>query len=329
MKSYLFTGEESYLLHKEVLKRQENFEKKYGPDTVVRLSLPENDIRQIIQTLCSSGLFSENKLIILSGLPWETTSPKGTTELEEEVIKQRTNLNPDYFVIFISPKPDKRKKAFKFFSEHCEVKTFSPMDGRSAPKFVQEQFQIGLQEDKKNTTLSKDNIDLIVELVGTDGWRLSSECQKLSTYVNLWNTIDKSSLLSLIAPSQESTAFELSDAIIERNSNKILSSIDVLSNSGESRQGIQWWLLWWLKQMIAYGLICQQGWDPKSLWLAPFVAGKYNKYKDNLITYLDSYRLLYQSLLNFDYQVKSGELSDEGYWLTMKEKLFEGGFLKQ
>jgi hypothetical protein len=38
-KTYLFTGEESYLLHKELTKRQEGFEKKNGPDTVVRLSL--------------------------------------------------------------------------------------------------------------------------------------------------------------------------------------------------------------------------------------------------------------------------------------------------
>ena len=326
-KTYLFTGEESYLLHKELTKRQEGFEKKNGPDTVVRLSLWENDMREIIQTLCGSGLFSDTKLIIISGIPWETTSPKWTTELEEEIIKQRNNINPDYFIIFVSAKPDKRKKAFKFFSEHCEVKIFSPMDMRSLPKFIQEIFQSWLDEDKKHVTLDKEQIELIVELVGTDGRRLFNECSKLSIYINNGWVIDKDTLYLLISPSQESTAFELSDAIIEKNKSKIVESIQILSNNGEARQGIQWWLLWWLKQMIAYGMLCKQWKDPKSLWLAPFVAGKYNKYKDNLSNNIDSYKNLYTSLIQFDYQVKSWELSDEGYWLMIKEKLFENGFI--
>lgn len=328
MKTYLFTGEESYLLHQELKKWQEWFEKKNWPDTVVRLSLPENSISEIIQTLCSSGLFSDSKLIIISGIPWETTWPKGTTELEEEIVKQRANFNNDYFVIFASAKPDKRKKAFKFLSEHCETKVFWSMESRTASKFIQEQFQQWLDEDKKQKELSHEERELIMELVGHDGWRLSNECQKLSIYVNIWNKINKESIINLVTPSQESTAFELSDAIIERNKEKILNSINILSESGESRQWIQWWLLWWLKQMIAYWTICQQWGDPKSLWLAPFVAGKYNKYKENLSQYLDSYKLLYQALIDFDYKVKSGELREDGYRISMKEKLFEGGFFK-
>lgn len=326
-KTYLFTWEESYLLHKELTKRQEGFEKKNGPDTVVRMSLWENELREIIQTLCGSGLFSDSKLIIISGIPWETTWPKWTTELEEEIIKQRNNINPYYFVIFVSAKPDKRKKAFKFFSEHCEVKTFSPMDMRTLPNFIQEEYQKGLNAMTATNTLDRDSIDSLIELVGTDGWRLSNECGKLSTYANAGKELNASSIKSLISPSQESTAFELSDALIERNSKKILHSIQVLSENGEAWQGIQWWLLWWLKQMVAYGMVCKYWGDPKTLWLAPFVAGKYNKYKDNLTEHLDGYKNIYTALLQFDYQVKSGELSDEWYWLTMKEQLFANGFL--
>ena len=74
-KKYLFTGEESYLLHKELKKRKDGFITKNGPDTVVSLSLAQNESKEIIQVLCSNGLFSDNKLIIVHGMPGETTSP--------------------------------------------------------------------------------------------------------------------------------------------------------------------------------------------------------------------------------------------------------------
>lgn len=76
MKTYLFTGEEPYLIEQELTKRKENFLKKYGPDTVLYFSLPENEISEIVPSICNSGLFSEQKLIIISGIPGATTSPK-------------------------------------------------------------------------------------------------------------------------------------------------------------------------------------------------------------------------------------------------------------
>jgi hypothetical protein len=39
------------------------------------MSLGQHTTTEIIQAICSSGLFSDNKLIIISGIPGETTSP--------------------------------------------------------------------------------------------------------------------------------------------------------------------------------------------------------------------------------------------------------------
>ncbi len=324
-KTYLFTGEEWYLLHKEVKRRQENFENKNGPDTVVHMSLPENNPTEIMQTLCSWWLFSDNKLIILSGMPWQTTSPKWTTELEENIINQRWNLHPDYFIIFVSPKPDKRKKAFKFFSEHCETKIFSPMDMRSLPKFISEEFEQSIEN--KRIKLERDHINTIVERVGTSGWILHHEILKLTAALNSWYPLNTETIHLILTPNQESTAFELSDALIERDGEKILHSIKTLSENWESRQWVQWWLLWSLKQIISYGIIVWQSWDPKSLWLAPFVAWKYNKHKDNIYTYILWYKQMYNSLIEFDYKVKNGEANDSWYRITIKEQLEKWWFL--
>jgi DNA polymerase III delta subunit len=65
-KKYLFSGEENYLLHKELQKRKDTFLTKHGPDTVMSISLGEYTGDEIIEILCSSGLFSDEKLIIVS-----------------------------------------------------------------------------------------------------------------------------------------------------------------------------------------------------------------------------------------------------------------------
>ena len=190
-----------------------------------------------MQILCSGGLFSEDKLIIIYDMPGQTTSPKGTTELENAIMDQRNMLYPDYFLIFVSYKPDKRKKAYKFFADHCETKVFSPMDMRSIPKFLTEEFN---EYNTSNNTLTRDHIDHIVELVGNDGRRLSSELRKLCDSLNSDSSIilNKELIDAIVSPSQESSAFELVDEFIKAPSTTLISKMDTLIQSGEVRQAV-------------------------------------------------------------------------------------------
>ena len=320
-KRYLFTWEESYLINKELLRRKTNFTTKYGPDTVVSLSVWEHTPSEIMQILCSGGLFSEDKLIILYDMPGQTTSPKGTAELEEAISTQREMLHPDYFIIFISYKPDKRKKAYKFFEQHCETKTFSPMDMRSIPKFLTQEFD---EYNTSNNTLTREHIEHIVELVWTDGRRLSSEIRKLCDSLNAeWWTLSRQLINEVVTASQESSAFEIIDELVKAPSTTLLSKIDMIVASGEVRQAIHGGLLRWMKTMIAYGTCLVHNQDPKSLWLAPFVAGKYNKYQDNIRNNIDWYIHIYNKLLEYDYNIKNWSADDKWYRLHLKSLLSE------
>ncbi len=324
-KRYLFVWEESYLIRKELTRWSEQFLQKYGPDTVMSLSLGEYNPQEIVQMLCSGGLFSDDKLIIVYDIPWQTTSPAGTADLEQALINQREQLYSDYFIIFVSQKPDKRKKSYKFFAEHCEIKEFKPMDMRSLPKFLINEF------DTHNTTtnkLTRDHIDQIVELVGTDGSRLHHEIKKLTQYLastdeKLTNEI----INTVVVPSQESSAFELLDKLIKEPSLSILDNITTLQDNGEAWQMLQGGLLWWLKSIIAYGLCLSKKQDPTSLSLSPFVAGKYNKYQDNIVNNLQEFQQLYFWLIDFEYALKTGQADQEWYWLNLKSLLSENNFV--
>lgn len=320
MKTYLFTWEENYLLDKELKKRKEGFLTKHGPDTVLSMSLGQYTATEIIQAVCSSGLFSDNKLIIIYGLPGETTSTWWTTDLEEQIIKHRANLNDDYFYIFISPKPDKRKKAFKFFSEHCDVKTFSKMNMATLPRFINEEVQSHLNEKYKWITINKDRATEIINIVGDDGRNLAHECEKLAIAINTGQPLSSDLLQLILTPLTDSNNFGILENLISQ-SNEIYHTLDTLANNGEARQGIQGSLLRGLKTIVAFGVCTQHNQDPKWLWLPPFTIGKYLKHKESILWHLSAYQSLYNDLIEFDYQVKSGQANDTGYRLFIKEKV--------
>lgn len=325
-KRYLFTGEESYLLRKELHKWMTSFREKYGEDTVKSVSLDTYTPSDIMQILCSGGLFHTDQMIVVYDMPGSTTSPKWTSELETLIMENWTQIYPDYFVVFVSEKPDKRKKIYKFLTEQCEVKIFASMDMRSLPSFVQKEFA---EYCTVPVILSKEQIEYLIELVGTDGRRLSNEIQKLAFTLNAKpNTIiDKVLIDSVVSPSQESTAFELLDALLHIPSPTILDTVWLLIQMWEAWQAIHGGLLWGLKNMIAYALCIQHGNDPKTLWLAPFVIGKYNKYQSTLIAYLSAYQQLYNVLLDYEYRIKSGQIDDKWYWLHLKDLLYRTNFL--
>lgn len=75
-KRYLFTGEESYLLRKELHKWMTSFREKYGEDTVKSVSLDTYTPSDIMQILCSGGLFHTDQMIVVYDMPGSTTSPK-------------------------------------------------------------------------------------------------------------------------------------------------------------------------------------------------------------------------------------------------------------
>lgn len=164
-------------------------------------------------------------------------------------------ISQDYFIVFVSPKPDKRKKSYKFFQEHCEVKTFSPMDMRSLPKFLTQEFTAHNTTDQ---TLTRELIEHIVMLVGKDGWRLSSEIYKLCSSLNAQpQPLTKEFINTIMTPSQEANTFELVDELLRRPSASLLSQIDTFLQSGTQRQAIHGGFLRGIKNILAYGYCIQ------------------------------------------------------------------------
>ena len=82
---YLFTGEEKYLLQAEIARWKANFSQKFGQDSVFSFDTENFDAQKIVELMSAGGLFSDKKLIIVSGVPADTDSDNklGARQIDE------------------------------------------------------------------------------------------------------------------------------------------------------------------------------------------------------------------------------------------------------
>lgn len=174
--AFLFHGENSYQLIKELERRKENFLNKYGQDTLYEFSAQNRDPAQIKQAIFSGGLFVSKKMVILYGLPKDTYEnnalPADKIEQFFEDFQQNSRfLTDDTVLILVAFKPDKRTKMFKWCLENLQVKEFNPLK--------ELQLKVFIREELRGLEIKEEELTHLLLKVGNDQWRLTSECQKL------------------------------------------------------------------------------------------------------------------------------------------------------
>lgn len=173
---FLFHGENTYTLRQELQRWKTSFLEKYGQDALFHFNSQNWDLGVIKQSLYAGGLFVSKKLIIIEGVPKDLAQDGGLSadKIESFFLDFQENhhlLTPDTIVIFLSYKPDKRTKPFKWFSENTQVKTFDLYKEPQLKAFIAEQIQ--------PFHLSQELINYFLLKVGADLYRLSHELEKL------------------------------------------------------------------------------------------------------------------------------------------------------
>ena len=176
---FLFTGQETYLLDKELFRRKEWFLQKYWPQRVFSFTLDNLDIAQIKQAIYSSGLFTTKKLIFVNWLPLDAT-----TKLWEDIanqlqlfvdalIKSEGKIPDDSLLVFISSTPDKRLRLYKFLEKNATVKEFIQLKHNDLEQFV--------KRELSDCIIDHATIQYFITKVWSDLYRIWFECDKLKT----------------------------------------------------------------------------------------------------------------------------------------------------
>jgi DNA polymerase III delta subunit len=185
------------------------------------------DIGQIKQAIYSSGLFTTKKLILVNGLPLDAT-----TKLDEEktdqlqvfvdaLVKAEGKIPEDSLLVFISSTPDKRLRLYKFLEKNATVKEFTQLKNNDLESFV--------KRELSDCSIDHAVIQYFLSKVGSDLYRIWSECDKLKTWVSIHQqkAIDEAMIDLIVFGQVETNSFLLLKALFadKRKAIQILEKI--------------------------------------------------------------------------------------------------------
>ena len=322
--------ENSYTLNKELKRWKDMFAQKNGADSIFSFNRENRDYGQIKQTIFSGGFFVTNKLIILYGIPLDTEKSNAIKADEIEKLAEDIMNYPlpsEVLLICVSYKPDKRGRFYKRFDKlHKDnpaqktIKTFAPLSERELPDFV--------KENSKDLNLDSKVIQALIHKVWNDQFRLESEIDKLRYWKKYYNDEITTKVVDEVCFGMiEEDIFQLLDLSLT-DTKSAVQFIQWLQDDWLDRNAVNGSFAWWLRNYL-FVLDYADQWITNSKQIASEL--KQNpraimnitkkisllKEKRNLI------KTLFKSIVDIDYDIKSGNTQPESYFFTIKKVLLQ------
>ena len=329
-KIFLFTWENTYTLNKELKRWKDMFAEKNGKDSIFSFNRENWDYGQIKQTIFSGGFFVTNKLIIVYGIPLDTEKSNAIKAEEIEKLTEDIMNYPlpsEVLLICVSYKPDKRGRFYKRFDKLDKdnpsqklIKTFASLSGRELPDFV--------KENSKDLNLDSKVIQALIHKVWNDQFRLESEIDKLRYWKKYYNEEITTKVVDDVCFGMiDEDIFQLLDLALT-DTESAVKFIQWLQDDWLDRNAVNGSFVWWLRNYL-FVLDYADYWitDSKQIaselkqnpWAIMNITKKLSllKEKRNLI------QNLFKSIVDIDYDIKSGNAQPESYFFTIKKVLLQ------
>lgn len=281
-------GDNPFGINRQLAAIKQKYLQKVGEEgDFSKYDLSEGNVESFLSGLATVPMFSSSRLIfaenaVLSGL----TAEKIDQLLD--IIPDSTNL------VLIDYAPDKRTAIFKKLSKLSGSKEFKKPTPDSLPAWVKRQAKIAGSDIDLGTAR------FLVDYVGADQWLLYNEIQKLCL---AGQSITKDLIKQLSSPSLDSTAFQLAEALVKKDTKKALSIYDELKLQGSADQQIEGAIIYQYRTLLlAYlndgGLIASYKMSPYPMQKARALLGKID---------LEEIKKAYSVIAKADLAIKTGE----------------------
>lgn len=228
---YLLTGVEHHIFDATIERL-----KKALPDieeaSIVRFDLEEVPVEAVIEEADTLPFLQDHKLIIatqsvfLSGQDAKRSDVSHNLTLLEEWLE---NPSPTATVVFIAPyeKLDGRKRITKKMRDFATVIEAKPLEGKDLSAWIQ-------HEAKRNgVDISAGHASVLMNTVGDNLLALSTEIQKIATYLGGDGEITPDLIEMLVPRTPEADVFRLTDAYLAGNTAMSISIYHDLLRGGE------------------------------------------------------------------------------------------------
>ncbi|MDD2518356.1 MAG: DNA polymerase III subunit delta [Bacilli bacterium] len=298
---YIIYGLDSFLIDLEVKKIIGDID----PINIVKYNLDEHLIDDVIDDASTLSLFSPQKTIIIKNSNIFTSRKNEIEHDLKKIEKYLSNPNPDSTLIFIveSEKLDERKKICKIINKDGIVKRVEVP--KNLTKFVADSFD--------NYKISLENINLLLDRVGSNLGILTQEINKLKIYKDEDLTITKEDILEVTSKNSQPDLFLFVDYIVNKDLEKAFDMYKELRIFNEEPIMIISMLANKFRMMYQSKLLIQKGYTisdiatnlgshPYPVKLAIEKGREYSS--DLLLTYIEK-------LADLDFNIKSGVIDKE------------------
>ena len=302
------------------------FAQKNGADSVFSFNRENWDYGQIKQTIFSGWFFVTNKLVILYGVPLDTEKSNAIKADEIEKLAEDIMNYPlpgEVLLICISYKPDKRGRFYKRFDKLDKenpsqklIKTFALLSERELPDFV--------KETSKDLNLDSKVIQTLIHKVWNDQFRLESEIDKLRYWKKYYNEEITSEVVDEVCFGMiEEDIFQLLDLALT-DSRWAVKFVQWLQDDGLDWNAVNGSFARWLRNYL-FVLDYSDHWitDSKQIaselkqnpWAIMNITKKLSLLKEKRKLIQD----LFKSIVDIDFDIKSGNAQPESYFFTIKK----------
>lgn len=267
--AYLFYGDEVYL-RDVYIKRFDALIPRDGFEefNLIALDGRQMDYDLALDAIESFPMAAERKLVIVRDSGIFKKAKQSDTEFWTKEIK---NL-PDYCILlFVEDAVDKRSSLYKTVSKSGTAVEFAQLKPYELCTWVQGEVL------KNGRKMSKDVIEYFVSIAQGGLSNLNNELQKLFTYCA--EVITKTDVKRVVSKSLDVRVFDLSDAIMEKDSDRTLKILYDLKTAKESAFNVLYLLNSAFEKMLRAKLMFADGASnadvERKLGLPAFIAKKY------------------------------------------------------
>ncbi len=229
---YLFTGENTYALSKELVRWKQRFVSKYGPENLTILRAKDASLSDLLDAVATMPFIAEKRLVVLEGIP----------RLEKEDLPRLLEeIHPQTVLVLVEAKPDKRLGITKEIERTFEKKYFPPLSRAELSVWIRSTVR------GHGMSISPEAEGLLLSIVGDDQWMLQMELEKI--VAGSVSEIGPEQVEALAVPSGSQVIWMLTDLVGSRKANEALLFLQRRIERGEEPYGLWTILLSMIKNL--------------------------------------------------------------------------------
>ncbi len=310
--AYLFYGDELYLRDIYIEKIKEVIpEDGFEEFNLISLDGKSSDLETMADAIESYPMMSEKKLVIVR----DSGIFKKAREEEVKFWAEELKNLPDYCVLlFVEDSVDKRSAVYKAISKNGTAVEFAYLKPYELTAWVQNEV---LKAKKK---MSKNVIEYFVSLCPDGLISMKNELDKLLCMDG--EEISEYDVKRMVSKSLNVQVFDLSDCIMQKNTDTAFAILEDLKTTRESAFTILYLLNSMFDKMLLSKLMLQEGAPvseiEKHLGLPPFIAKKYYNGAKGFSEEFLTGRV--KRVSELDLEIKQGKLAE---WDALYKYIFE------